>query len=141
DLPTAQPFDGDAEQANATGLATARRLADAVDSERDAEQAWRQRDSTVRALLAREDFADLAATDRLYRRLAQSPPEVLARDADDLVTELSACIGVLQSELATLEEDRKLATTSLAKSVHKALSYLRLAEARSKMPARLRDWS
>jgi hypothetical protein len=50
-------------------------------------------------------------------------------------------VGVLQAELATLEEDRKLATTSLAKSVHKALSYLRLAETRSKMPAHLRDWS
>jgi hypothetical protein len=48
---------------------------------------------------------------------------------------------VLQAELATLEEDRKLATTSLAKSVHKALSYLRVAETRSKLPARLRDWS
>jgi hypothetical protein len=71
----------------------------------------------------------------------QSPPEALARDADALVAELRACIGVLQAELSTLEEDRKLATTSLAKSVHKALSYLHLAEARSKMPARLRDWS
>jgi hypothetical protein len=141
ELPSAQPFDGDADQANATGLATARRLTRAVDAERDAEQAWRERDSAVRALLAREEFADLAASDRLYRRLAQSPPEVLARDADELVAELRGCIGVLQAELETLEEDRKLATTSLAKSVHKALSYLRLAETRSKLPAGLRDWS
>jgi hypothetical protein len=141
DLPSVQPFDGDADQANTIGLATALRLTRAVDAERDAEKAWRERDSAVRALLAREEFADLAASDRLYRRLAQSPAETLARDADELVTELRACIGILQAELATLEEDRKLATTSLAKSVHKALSYLRLAEARSKMPARLRDWS
>jgi len=141
ELPTVQPFEGDAEKANTTGLATARRLNEAVDSERDAEKAWRERDSAMRALLAREEYADLAASDRLYRRLAQSPPEVLARDAEELVAELRTCIGVLQSELATLEEDRKLATTSLAKSVHKALSYLRLAETRSKMPARLRDWS
>jgi hypothetical protein len=141
ELPSVQPFDGDADQANATGLATALRLTKSVDAERDAEQVWRERDSAVRALLAREEFADLAASDRLYRRLAQSPAEALARDADELVVELRACIGVLQTELATLEEDRKLATTSLAKSVHKALSYLRLAEARSKLPARLRDWS
>jgi hypothetical protein len=140
-LPTVPPFDGDVGQANATGLATAGRLSSAIDAERDADQAWRQRDSAVRALLAREEFADLAASDRLYRRLAQSPADALARDADDLVAELRACIGILQAELATLEEDRKLATTSLAKSVHKALSYLRLAETRSKLPARLRDWS
>lgn len=140
-LPAVPPFDGDLDQANATGKATARRLTSALDAERDAEQAWRQRDSAVRTLLAREEFADLAASDRLYRRLAQSPPEALARDADELVGELRACIGVLQLELATLEEDRKLATTSLAKSVQKALSYLRLAETRSKLPARLRDWS
>lgn len=140
-VPAVPPFDGDLDQANATGLATARRLTLAVDAERDADQAWRQRDSAVRALLACEEFADLAASDRLYRRLAQSPAEALARDADELVAELRACIGVLQAELATLEEDRKLATTSLAKSVHKALSYLRLAETRSKLPPRLRDWS
>jgi len=140
-LPTVPSFDGDVENANATGWATARRLTSAIDAERDAEQAWRQRDSAVRALLARQEFADLAASDRLYRRLAQSPAEALARDADDLVAELRSCIGVLQAELATLEEDRKLATTSLAKSVHKALSYLRLAETRSKLPPRLRDWS
>ncbi len=141
EVPAVPPFEGDLNQANATGLATARRLTSAVDAERDAEQAWRQRDSAVRALLACEEFADLAASDRLYRRLAQSPAEALARDADELVAELRACIGVLQAELATLEEDRKLATTSLAKSVHKALSYLRLAETRSKLPPRLRDWS
>ncbi|MBV8138357.1 MAG: hypothetical protein JO121_22420 [Deltaproteobacteria bacterium] len=140
-LPSVPPFDGDLEHANSTGRSTARRLTSAIDFERDAEQAWRQRDSTVRVLLAREEFADLAASDRLYRRLAQSPAEALARDADELVGELRAGIGVLQAELATLEEDRKLATTSLAKSVHKALSYLRLAETRSKLPARLRDWS
>jgi hypothetical protein len=141
ELPTVPPFDCDAEQAKAIGLATSLRLTKAVDTERDAEKAWRERDSAVRALLAREEFADLAASDRLYRRLAQSPADALARDAGELVAELRASIGVLQTELATLEEDRKLATTSLAKSVHKALSYLRLAETRSKMPARLRDWS
>jgi hypothetical protein len=140
-FPTVPPFAGDPDQANAIGLATVNRLTAAVDAERDAEQAWRQRDDAVRGLLASEEFADLAASDRLYRRLAQSPAEVLARDADELVAELRACIGVLQGELATLDEDRKLATTSLAKSVHKALSYLRLAETRSKLPARLRDWS
>jgi hypothetical protein len=141
DVPTAEPFAGDVEEANSTGLAMARRLATAIDSEREAEQAWRDRDSAVRALLAREDFADLAVSDHLYRRLAQSPAEALARDAAELVIELRACIGVLQAELATLEQDRKLATTSLAKSANKALSYLRLAETRSKMPPRLRDWS
>jgi hypothetical protein len=140
-LPTVPPFDGDADQASAVGLATVKRLTETVDAERDAEKAWRQRDDAVRGLLASVEFADLAASDRLYRRLAQSPAEVLARDADELVSELRACIGVLKVELATLEEDRKLATTSLAKSVHKALSYLRLAETRSKLPARLRDWS
>lgn len=140
-LPAAEPFTGDVDEANATGLAIAQRLTNAVDSEREAEQAWRDRDAAVRALLAREEFADLAVSDHLYRRLAQSPAEALARDAVELVTELRACIGVLQAELATLEQDRKLATTSLAKSVNKALSYLRLAETRSKMPPRLRDWS
>lgn len=140
-LPAVPPFDGDIDQANAVGLATVNRLTATVDAERDAEKAWRQRDDAVRALLASEEFADLAAADRLYRRLAQSPAEVLARDADELVAELRACIGVLRAELTTLEEDRKLATTSLAKSVHKALSYLRLAESRSKLPERLRDWS
>jgi hypothetical protein len=102
ELPTVSPFDGDAEQANATGLATARRLTTAIDAECDAEQAWRQGDSAVRALLAWEEFADLAASGRLYRRLAQSPAEALARDADELVAELRACIGILQPELATL---------------------------------------
>lgn len=140
-LPTAEPFAGDVDEANSTGLAMAQRLTNSVDSEREAEQAWRDRDSAVRALLAKEEFADLAVSDHLYRRLAQSPAEALARDAAELVTELRACIGVLQAELATLEQDRKLATTSLAKSVNKALSYLRLAETRSKMPPRLRDWS
>jgi len=140
-LPTVPPFDGDSELANAIGLTTVNRLTSAVDTERDAEKMWRQRDDAVRGLLASEEFADLAASDRLYRRLAQSPAEVLARDADELVAELRACIGVLQAELVTLEEDRKLATTSLAKSVNKALSYLRLAETRSKLPARLRGWS
>ncbi len=140
-LPTVPPFDGDADHANAIGLATVNRLTAAVDAEGEAEKAWRQRDDSVRGLLVSEEFADLAASDRLYRRLAQSPADVLARDADELVAELRACIGVLQAELATLEDDRKLATTSLAKSVHKALSYLRLAETRSKLPARLRGWS
>ncbi len=140
-LPTVPAFDGDLEQAKATGKATARRLTAATDAEKDAEQAWRRCDSAVRTLLAREEYADLAASDRLYRRLAQSTAEALARDATELVAELRASIGVLQSELETLEEDRRLATTSLAKSVHKALSYLRLAETRSKLPAHLRDWS
>ena len=141
ELPVAQPFQGDADEARSIGLATAHRLTTAIDSERDAEQAWRQRDSAIRDLLARDEFADLATSDRLHRRLAQSPAETLARDVEELVAELRAGIAVLVSELATLEEDRKLATTSLAKSVNKALSYLRLAEKRSKLPARLRDWS
>jgi hypothetical protein len=140
-LPDIPPFDGDAEEANTVGLATSRRLTKAVDAERDAEEAWRRQDSALRAVLTREEFSDLAASDRLYRRLAQSQADTVARDAAELVAELRTSIGVLQTELATLEEDRKLATTSLAKSVHKALSYLRLAESRSKMPDRLRDWS
>ena len=140
-LPDVPPFDGDAEEANRVGLATSLRLTKAIDAERGAEENWRGRDSALRAVLAREEFSDLAAFDRLYRRLAQSQADTLARDAAELVLELRTSIGVLQTELATLEEDRKLATTSLAKSVHKALSNLRLAESRSKMPARLRDWS
>jgi len=140
-LPSTLPFGGDTDEANRAGLETSNRLTNAIDEERHAEQAWRQRDSAVRTLLAREEFNDLAASDQLYRRLTQSAPDVLARDAAELVIELRTCIGVLQSELATLDEDRKLATTSLARSVHKALSYLRLAETRSKMPAQLRDWS
>jgi hypothetical protein len=43
--------------------------------------------------------------------------------------------------LATMSEDVELATTSFAKSVNKALSELKLAEARSKMPSTLRDWA
>lgn len=140
-LPGAEPFAGDIEQANATGRATTQRLTAALDAEHAAQRACQERDAAVRALLTSEDFADLAASDKLYRRLAQSSPDILARDTDDLVTELRAAIGVLQAELDTLEQDRKLATTSLAKSVNKALSYLRLAETRSKLPPRLRDWS
>lgn len=141
ELPTVQPFEGNSDQASEIGATTLRRVTEALDAERDADKAWRDRDSALRAILAREEFADLAASDRLYRRLVQSAAEVLARDAGELVAELRTSIGVLQAELASLEEDRKLATTSLAKSVNKALSYLKLAEARSKMPAHLRDWS
>lgn len=141
DLPEVPPFAGSADDVNAKGIETGQRLSEAVDAEREAESAWRKRDTAVREVLAREEFSDLATTDRLYRRLARSTAEVLARDVDDLVNELRACIGILESELQTLEEDRRLATTSLAKSVQKALSYLRLAERRSKLPDRLRDWS
>jgi hypothetical protein len=140
-LPEVSPFAGELDEASKIGMATVRHLTEAVDAEREAEKAWRQRDGAVRSLLSREEFSDLGATDRLYRRLLQSPAETLARDAADLVAELRAGIGILEIELATLEEDRKLATTSLAKSVNKALSYLRLAETRSRMPAHLRDWS
>jgi len=140
-LPSVPPFEGDADEARKTGLSTGRRLRDATDGERTQENAWRAQDAAVRALLVQEEFSDLGAADHLYRRLAQSPMEVLARDVGELVSELQGCIGILQADLATLEEDRRLATTGLAKSAQKALSYLRLAETRSKMPPHLRDWS
>lgn len=140
-LPAVDAYEGDAEAARATGLETSRRLTDAAAAVDRADRAMRARDTAVRALLAREEFADLAASDRLYRRLARSPTETLANDASDLVAELRASIGVLHTELATLSEDVKLATTSLAKSVNKAMSFLKLGEARSKMPASLRDWA
>lgn len=141
ELPSVAPYGGDIETARETGLETSRHLTDASAAEDRADKAWRARDTAVRVLLAREDFADLAASDRLYRRLAQSPAETLARDAADLAADLRASIAVLRAELATLSEDVKLATTSLAKTVNKALSYLRLAETRSKMPSKLRDWA
>jgi hypothetical protein len=140
-LPDVAPFDGDYERAKAAGLGTAARLHSAIDSEHRAEQAWRNQDNAVRALLVRDEFSDLAATDRLHRRLSQSSPEALARDVSELVTDLRTSIRVLEGELTTLEQDRRLATTSLAKSVQKALGNLRLAETRSKMPANLRSWS
>ncbi len=140
-LPSVAPYQGDIETARTTGLETARRLGEAIAAEDRADRAWRKQDGAVRAILAREEFADLAVSDRLYRRLAQSTAETLARDAAELVTDLRASIAVLRAELATLADDVKLATTSLAKSVNKALSYLRLAETRSKMPAGLRDWA
>lgn len=141
ELPAASPFEGGVEEASSIGLEAGQRLTRAIDAERDAEQAWRERDSAVREVLAREEFSELAASDSLYRRLARSPAEVLARDVHELVTELRACIGILEGELASLEEDRKLATTSLVKNVQKALNYLRLAEKRSKLPDQLRGWS
>lgn len=140
-LPNVAAFVGEADAANELGSTTAERLTVAIQAETDADKAWRERDAAVRTLLLSADFSGLNASDPLYRRLQSSLPDVLARDAAELVMELRSCIGILQSEVATLEEDRKLATTSLAKSVHKAVSSLRLAESRSRMPPRLRDWS
>ena len=140
-LPIVPAYEGTIDHAREVGLDTTRRLTEAVGHENDSEKAWRAQDASVRAVLSREEFADLAGSDRLYRRLAQTPPETLAGEAADLVAELRASIGILRTELATMSEDVKLVTTSLAKSINKALSYLKLAEARSKMPGTLRDWA
>lgn len=140
-LPEAVPYDGDVEAARVAGLETSRRLKEALDQEARAEKAWRDRTDSVRGVLAAAEFADLAASDRLYRRLAQATAESLATDSLDLAIELRTSIDVLRSELATLSQDIDLAVTGLAKTVNKALSYLRQAEARSKMPATLRDWA
>ena len=140
-LPASDPVAADLESAQAQALETSNRVTDGKDAADRAEKAWRLRDGRVRALLARDEFADLGATDRLYRQLMQSTPELLARKSAELVDALRASIGILRADLTTLSQDVKLATTSLSKSVNKAMSYLRLAETRSKMPASLRDWA
>jgi hypothetical protein len=140
-LPDAAPYAGDVETAQRVGLDMSQRLTGAIQADDRAEKAWRARVAEVRMLLAREEFADLAASDRLHRRLAQSTDETLAHDAKDLVDQLRSSIGILRDDLATMAADVKLVTTSLAKSVNKALSYLRLAETRSKMPETLRGWA
>jgi hypothetical protein len=140
-LPATDPFAADLETAQAQALKTSNRVIEGRDAADRAEKAWRLRDGRVRALLARDEFADLGASDRLYRQLMQSTPELLARKSAELVAALRASVGILRADLSTLSQDVKLATTSLSKSVNKAMSYLRLAETRSKMPASLRDWA
>ncbi len=140
-LPATDPYGADLETAQAKALETSNRVTEGKDAADRAERAWRLRDGRVRALLARDEFADLGASDRLYRQLMQSTPELLARKSAELVDALRASIGILRADLTTLSQDVKLATTSLSKSVNKAMSYLRLAETRSKMPASLRDWA
>ena len=140
-LPAASPYEGGLEDARTTGVDTLRRLTAAITAEDKAERAWRARDTALRAVLQRDEFVGLSTTDRLYRRLSQSPTEILARDSAELVAELRTSISVLRSELETMSEDVKLATMSLAKAVNKALSLLRLAETRSRMPKTLRDWA
>lgn len=140
-LPAADPFSDNPETAQTSALEASNRVTEAKDAADRAERTWRTRDTAVRALLAREEFAELATSDRLYRQLVQSPPEALARQVGELVADLRTTIGILRADLATLSQDVKLATTSLSKSVNKAMSYLRLAETRSKMPASLRDWA
>lgn len=140
-LPAVPPFPGGVDAAGEAALSASQRIKVTSEAREAVEAELKARDAAVRGLLAREEFAALAVSDRLYRRLAQSSADLLARDAQDLVAELRASIGVLQSELATMAQDVRLATTSLAKSTNKALSYLRLAETRSRMPDSLRDWA
>jgi hypothetical protein len=139
--PAAPAHQGSLEEATQAAKETSRRVTAAQEEQKEAENRWHSQDEAVRKLLARDEFADLSASDRLHRRLMQSSMEVLARDAGSLVGDLRASITILRADLETQERDLKLATTSLAKTVNKALSSLRQAETRSKMPATLRDWA
>jgi hypothetical protein len=136
----AAPYEGGLESAGASALAAGNRLAEAEAAGTAADALWRARIEELRAVLAADEFATLAASDRLHRRLASSAPEVLARDVTELVADIKTTVGMLRSEIAELGENIKLVVASVAKTVNKAISYLHLAESRSRMPASLAGW-
>ncbi|HJU24240.1 MAG TPA: hypothetical protein VJ891_17180, partial [Casimicrobiaceae bacterium] len=139
--PAAPAYEGTLDDAINAADKTAASVTKALKDHQGAEARWHAQDDAVRKLLTRDEFADLSATDRLHRRLTQSTMEVLARDVGSLVADLRTSITVLRADLSTQEQDIKLVTTSLAKTVNKALSSLHQAQTRSKMPTALRDWA
>lgn len=138
--PVADPYEGDADAVRSEGLAAAQRLTNAQDANDLADRTWRARVDTLRVAIAAEEFRELAATDRLHRRLSSTTPEQLAASVSEDVQDVRATIGVLGADLDRLAEDIKLAVTALAREVNAALAHLRGAERDSRMPASLHGW-
>jgi hypothetical protein len=138
-IPPAPPFTGNELTAQTQNIAMTKRLQEARTDMEQAHQGWMESDKGVRAVL--NDFAELSGKYPLYIQLSTSSQEILARDAQRLITDMQTTITVLGNEIASRTEDMKLAAKSLARTVNKAITLLRSAERRSRMPAILRDWA
>jgi hypothetical protein len=132
----ASPFEGDAAAEVRSAL---RAIADAGRIREEADLNWR-RAATAVARWARDGkWKEL--TGDLTRRLRDEDPDLLARDAAELLAQTRILEDRLRDDIAKLDTHRQMLLTSLGDAVSEAARSLRIARKKSELPAGLGDWS
>lgn len=132
----ADPFTGDAVAAVAGALGAVRR---AAERREHAESQWRSAVATLGRWARDNRWADL--TGELARRLRDDDPEVLARDAANVLLQTRILEERLRDDISKLDVHRQMLVTSLGDAVSEAARSLRSARRKSELPAGLGDWS
>ncbi|HEV8650489.1 MAG TPA: hypothetical protein VG276_14040 [Actinomycetes bacterium] len=132
----ASPFEGDAAAEVKSAL---RAITDAGHIREDADLNWRRAATAVARWARDEKWKEL--TGDLARRLRDEDPDLLARDAAEMLAQTRILEDRLRDNIGKLDTHRQMLLTSLGDAVSEATRSLRIARKKSELPAGLGDWS
>jgi hypothetical protein len=135
----AAAFSGTPDEAQETVDRLTKRLSELTREFESATKRWMTAAQALTTYARDEQWSEL--TGFVYRRLASDSVAQLGADSSDLLMQLRLLKGRIEAELASMDEHRKLLVTSLADLVSAALSSLKQATSRSRLPDQLGDWS
>lgn len=132
----AEVFTGDAVVAVASALAA---INEARSRRERADAAWRSAAGALNRWARDEKWKNL--TGELARRLRDDDPDVLAPDAEHILTQTKILEARLREDIAGMDVHRQMLVTSLGDAVSEAARSLRTARRKSELPPGLGDWS
>lgn len=135
----ATPFTESAEDAQTAVQELTKGLSTIMQELDDAVSSWRRSAGLLNAFAREETWTGMQGA--VYRRLAHDPVEQLAIDAADLLSQLALLKERLAAEIASMGDHRRLLVRSLSELVGAGISNLKQAQARSRLPDHLGDWS